>query len=196
MLAPGGRLRSVHLPLLTARLSLRLPELADVPRLTQYIDSPRVFRGLQARHTPFSREEEARWVRSARRSAAKGEHLHLTITLRGQRQLIGGIGLEVRDWENRRGFLGYWLAPEYWHQGYASEATRAVLHLAFRRLHLHRVEAQVFGFNLRSMRLLRRLGFRREGLRRDILYRGGQWHDEVSFGLLAREYRSLAGARH
>ncbi len=191
MVSLSGRLASVRLPLLTERLALRLPELADVPFLLRWINEPAVFRPLASRHRPYKRPEEVAWVKRSRRAASKGENLNLAITLRDGRTHVGGIGLEVPDWDNGHGWMGYWLAPKYWHQGYASEAASAICRLAFRDLAMHRIDASVFEFNPRSMRVLRKLGFKREGRKRDVLFRGGRWHDEVSFGLLARDFRPV-----
>jgi [ribosomal protein S5]-alanine N-acetyltransferase len=189
MAVPGGKLAGIRLPVRTPRLALRLPQLSDVPRLVRYINDPLVFRPLMSRHAPWKRSEEDEFVRRSREAARLGSMLNLAITLRTTGELVGGIGLEVRDWDNGHAWTGYWLAPAYWHQGYGSEAASAVCRLAFRELRLHRIDASVFEFNPRSMRLLRGLGFRREGRKRQVLFRDGRWHDEVDFGLLAKEFR-------
>lgn len=189
MTSLGGRLSPISIPILTARLALRLPKPSDVPFLMRRINDPAVFRPLASRHAHFKESEEVEWVRGSRSTARKGEKLNLAITLRETGVLIGGIGLEIRDWDNGRGWIGYWLAKPYWHRGYASEAASAVCQIAFRRLKLHRIDAAVFEFNPRSARILRRLGFRREGIRRDVLFRDGRWHREFTFGLLAQDFR-------
>lgn len=195
MVTVGGRLARVGLPVLTPRLALRLPQLTDVPLLLRYINDPAVLRPLATRRRAFKPAEEVAWVRASRRAAREGSQLHLAITLRDGRSLIGGIGLEVRDWENGRAWCGYWLARPYWHHAYGSEAASAVCDLAFRKLGLHRIDASVFEFNTRSMALLQRLGFRSEGKRREILCRGGHWYDEVEVGLLADEFRPFRWAQ-
>jgi len=185
----GGTLARVRLPLLTPRLALRAWTPSDVPRLARYINDPAVFRSVTSRHARFTRADEAEFVRGSRRAGAKGQKLNLAITLRETGEVLGAVGLEIRDRDNGRGWTGYWLAPRYWHRGYGSEAASAVCRVAFSVLKLHRIEAAVFEFNPRSMRLLERLGFRREGQRREVLRRGGRWHDEVEFGLLVSEFR-------
>jgi [ribosomal protein S5]-alanine N-acetyltransferase len=185
----GGRLARIRLPVLTPRLALRLPRLSDVPFLLRYINDPRVSRPLTSRHAPYRRSEEEAWVRKSRKGARKGNNLHLTITLRGSGEAIGGIGLEDLDWDNRHGWTGYWLVPRHWHKGYGMEAASAICDIAFRQLRLHRIDANVFEFNPRSMRLLRRLGFKEEGRKRETYHRSRQWYDEVAFGLLASDFR-------
>ena len=74
--------------------------------------------------------------------------------------------------------------------GWQSESVRAALVLAFTELGLHRVEAAVQPGNLRSLRLVQRLGFRFEGLSPEFLHVDGAWRDHERWALLRREFRS------
>jgi [ribosomal protein S5]-alanine N-acetyltransferase len=195
MVILGGRLSKIELPIETPRLALRLPHLSDVPLLVRRLNDHAVFDPVFGRHSRLTESDEEEWVRSSLRAAQNGEKLNLAITLRDGGTHIGGIGLEVRVLDNRRGWMGYWLAKAYWHKGFGSEAASAVCEIAFRKLRLHRIDAQVFNFNPRSMDLLRRLGFTVEGKKREVLYRWGKWHDEVLFGLLVEDFRPLGTAK-
>jgi RimJ/RimL family protein N-acetyltransferase len=69
-------------------------------------------------------------------------------------------------------------------------AVATIRELAARLVHdhaIHRVEAEVYGFNGRAQRVFERAGFTREGLRRRAYDRAGGWQDGVRFGLLAEE---------
>lgn len=73
-------------------------------------------------------------------------------------------------------------------------ATAAVRRLAEHLIHereLHRVEAEVYGFNGAAQRVFERAGFTREGLRRRAYDRAGAWQDGVRFGLLAEELTAV-----
>jgi aminoglycoside 6'-N-acetyltransferase len=73
--------------------------------------------------------------------------------------------------------------------GYMTEALRALLDHLFRTQGLHRVSAECDARNLRSVALLERLGFVREGLRTANTWIKGEWTDDLLFGLLARDWR-------
>ncbi|MFC5971849.1 GNAT family N-acetyltransferase [Halomarina salina] len=88
-----------------------------------------------------------------------------------------------------RGELGYWLVPDHHGEGYGTRVASLVLDHAFDTLALHRVVAKVFGYNDASQALLDSLGFAREGLFREHVFRFGEYQDEVRFGLLAHEWR-------
>jgi ribosomal-protein-alanine N-acetyltransferase len=75
--------------------------------------------------------------------------------------------------------LGYAIDGECEGRGLMFEALRATLRHVFDVLHLHRVQANHVAENVRSARLLRRLGFQVEGLARDYLYINGAWRDHV-----------------
>ncbi|SCW28796.1 Protein N-acetyltransferase, RimJ/RimL family [Paenibacillus tianmuensis] len=76
----------------------------------------------------------------------------------------------------------------YWGKGYGTEAIKLLLDYAFLELNLHRVSLRVFSFNDRAIKLYEKLGFRREGISRQSLFREGAWHDIIHMGLLQHEY--------
>ena len=82
-------------------------------------------------------------------------------------EVIGTCTLFHFSWTHRRCELGFALAKERWSLGDGGRAARTILNFAFERLGLHRVEADADPRNLRSLALLTRLGFQREGLLRE-----------------------------
>ncbi len=81
--------------------------------------------------------------------------------------------------------VGYGLAPEATGNGYMTEGlTAAVDRVAFGELGLHRVEAAVIPRNTRSLRVVERCGFIREGLSPRFLKIAGVWEDHVRFARL------------
>lgn len=60
---------------------------------------------------------------------------------------------------------------------------------AFNELNLHRIQVTVFSYNERSISLVEKLGFQREGVYREFLQRDGRRHDMVLYGLLRHEWK-------
>ncbi|MCG7346293.1 GNAT family N-acetyltransferase [Sporosarcina sp. ACRSL] len=79
---------------------------------------------------------------------------------------------------------------DYWGKGYGTEALDMLLEYAFLELNLHRVSLRVFSFNERAIHIYQKLGFVKEGVMRESLYRNGEWHDIIIMGILKREYLS------
>jgi len=88
-------------------------------------------------------------------------------------------------------YLGYQIGVPFARQGYMTEALRLVLDYAFRRLKLHRVEANIQPENRPSIALARRLRFRREGYSPRYLRISGRWRDHIRFAILAEEWRRV-----
>jgi [ribosomal protein S5]-alanine N-acetyltransferase len=105
-------------------------------------------------------------------------------------ELLGTCTLFHVDAANRRAEIGYGLGSRHWRNGYMMEALTALVDYAFGALKLRRLEADVDPRNGNSLRILARLGFRREGLLRERWNVGNEIQDTVFLGLLAREWRN------
>jgi ribosomal-protein-alanine N-acetyltransferase len=84
--------------------------------------------------------------------------------------------------------LGYWLDGEHQRRGLMTEAVSAVVTFAFDTLGLHRVQAAVMPHNAASLRVLAKLGFRKEGECPRYLQIAGRWADHDVFAITAEEW--------
>jgi ribosomal-protein-alanine N-acetyltransferase len=89
-------------------------------------------------------------------------------------------------------YLGYWMAGDVQGRGLATEGIRAVLDFAFGPAGLHRVQAAIMPGNPRSLRVIEKLGFRREGYAERYLQIAGTWEDHLLFALTREEWPTLA----
>lgn len=126
------------------------------------------------------------------RVAAADDRADYAITLPDDPAYIGEAVLNDIDWINRAANFRIALAGQrYYGQGYGTEATRLILDYGFRTLGLHRIELEVYDFNPRAQRVYEKVGFVREGVRRDVLLWEGEYHSAIVMSLLADEYKSL-----
>jgi RimJ/RimL family protein N-acetyltransferase len=172
----------------TPRLHLRPLTPDDIPVIARYRDDPEV-----ARHQSWDRytEDDARALveqLAGGTPGTPGQWFQWGITRASDGLLLGDCGLKIVGEEPRLGQIGYTLGRAHQRQGYATEAVRAVLDLAFHRLHLHRVSASVDADNLASLALLERLGLRREAHFRKSEWFKGAWVDDVIYAILATEW--------
>lgn len=99
--------------------------------------------------------------------------------------LAGGITLSnVRRGVAQSGSIGYWIGEPYARNGHMAEAVALTLTFAFETLNLHRVEAACLPHNTASRNLLRKTGFREEGLARQYLNIDGKRQDHVTHAIL------------
>ena len=97
---------------------------------------------------------------------------------------IGCCDLTDIDLWHRRGEIGFIAARAFWGEGYALEAMQAVVDHAAQGLRLKRLSARAHLGNVRSVRLLEKLGFEAEGVLRGHVERDGERRDCELFGLL------------
>jgi ribosomal-protein-alanine N-acetyltransferase len=108
----------------------------------------------------------------------------------GSNHLLGGITLSnVRRGVSQSGSIGYWMGRPYAGKGYMSEAVALTLHFSFETLGLNRVEAACLVHNEASRRLLRKMGFKEEGVARRYLCINGLWQDHVTHAILRDDPR-------
>jgi ribosomal-protein-alanine N-acetyltransferase len=80
--------------------------------------------------------------------------------------------------------VGYWLAERAQGRGLATAALREAAHVAFTDLQLHRIQAETLTHNVRSQRVLERLGFHRYGVAPSYMHIAGEWQENVLYQLL------------
>jgi len=117
-----------------------------------------------------------------------GDLIELAVTLADDGRLIGDVLLALRSVEHQTLEVGYIFAPAYGGQGYATEAVRELLDLAFGPLGASRVVARVDDRNLASRVLLERLGLRMEAHFIENQWFKDELTSEVNYAVLAREW--------
>jgi [ribosomal protein S5]-alanine N-acetyltransferase len=170
-------------PLQTERLTLRPYTLSDVPALVPLIGSREVAATTLRIPYPYSEGYAKEFIVGAQEDFASGKGLRLGIIVRESDTLCGGIGLRI-DGDHCRAELGYWIGRPYWGNGYATEASKAVVHYGFATLGLHRIFACHFGNNPSSGRVLEKIGMRPEGTQRGHIVKWGESLDQVNYGML------------
>ena len=108
-------------------------------------------------------------------------------------RLIGICGFNSWSSDHRHAELGYHMAPQYWGRGLMRRAVIAILTWGFSELGLNRIHAFVMTSNDRSIRLLERCGFSREGTLRQYRIARGEPKDFHLYAQLAEDFGRNAG---
>lgn len=133
-------------------------------------------------------------IRRVQEEMADGTAYPFFVFRNSDKQLMGGITLgNIRRGVGQSGMIGYWSGAPHAGKGYMTEALSLVIPFAFDQLRLHRIEAACIPHNTRSIRLLEKAGFQREGLLRSYLKINGFWQDHLLFALIESDKRMLDG---
>lgn len=174
------------LPLATERLSLRYYRSDDLEPTLAYYSDPDVARYLL--EEPWTRTDAEQQItrRMGRHHVgAPNQALALVVELDGG--VIGDVAMWPTDERLSAAELGWTFHPAAQGKGYATEAVRAVISLAFGHYGMHRVKAQLDARNTASARMCERLGMSKEAHLRQDWWSKGEWTDTAIYGLLASE---------
>lgn len=165
-------------------LKLRSWGSSDVASLVEQANDRAVWRNLAATFPhPYTQADGESWISIAAQCAPS---LHLCIEFEGA--VAGGIGIIAGSGiEAKTGQFGYWLGQKFWGRGIATDAARTLVRFARSSLNLVRLQAPVFEWNPASMRVLEKVGFRREAVMRKSVFKDGQIIDSVMFALMLDE---------
>lgn len=102
---------------------------------------------------------------------------------------IGNISLQDINLIDRVAELAIIIGDKsYWNRGVGSEAARLIINHGFKSLNLHRIYLGTSEENIGMRKLAEKLGFKKEGLARDFIFKNGLYHSLINYGLLDREY--------
>ncbi|MGI9368070.1 MAG: GNAT family N-acetyltransferase [Ruegeria sp.] len=186
------------LKLETERLSLRPPAHSD------FHDWAALRRASKDFLTPWepvwaqdhlSRKSFTNRVYWAQRSVANGFAIPLFVFRREDDVLLGAITLDnIRRGPAQAGTMGYWTGQAFARRGYMREAIGVLVHYAFARLDLSRIEAACLPENAASRGLLESAGFKYEGVAQSYLQINGRWRTHVLYASLRSDRRGRTDA--
>lgn len=143
----------------------------------------------------LSRKAFTNRVYWAQRSVSNGSAVPLFLIRRSDQMLLGAITLDnIRRGPAQAGTLGYWTGLPFARQGYMREAAAALVHYAFVKLDLSRLEAACLPENAASRALLESTGFKYEGVAQSYLQINGRWRTHVLYSALRGDRRGKTDA--
>lgn len=145
------------------------------PRIMEMIRDPLPLKAVEERIRSFNQEGY---------SGSEGAWTGFAVEELGTGILFGQVFFNIISYENQSAELGYRLHPDFWGRGLGTEAAGALVEFLRDGLRVRKVVAYCVAHNSGSARVLENLGFEREGRLRQHSKLGGQWCDELVFGLV------------
>jgi RimJ/RimL family protein N-acetyltransferase len=172
----------------TTRLVIRELDSSDADAVQRCAGDPEV-----VRHLPFgpnTPDQTRTFIERVLLAQRESPRRNYEMSICQNDELIGCVRLTVRSADDRQGDLGYMLRRDRWGNGFMTETTRAIVGFGFESLSLHRIWATCGTENAASVRVLEKVGMRREGhLLHERLVRG-KWRDTYIYAVLEDDWRS------
>ncbi len=169
-------------------VTLRGVRVRDARRLeSELMDNRRWLRTWEATNPrgPMSFDVRSS-IRSLQSNARAGLGLPFLIEYDGK--LAGQLNVSSISWGSvSSATIGYWVAERFAGKSVTPTAVALATDYCFFQLGLHRMEICIRPENEPSLRVVEKLGFRYEGLRRRFIHINGEWRDHFCFALVAEE---------
>jgi ribosomal-protein-alanine N-acetyltransferase len=173
------------------RVYLRMPQLSDYVGWASVRQESRAF--LEPWEPTWSadaltRAAFRRRLRRYAREVREDQGIAFFIFSREDDRILGGITLsQIRRGVTQSSSVGYWVGRPYARQGYMADALNVIVRFVFEGLRLHRLEAACIPTNVPSQGVLKKCGFREEGLAREYLCINGVWQDHKLFAIVSTD---------
>lgn len=175
----------------TERLQLRFLNRLDVDDVLIYQSDPE-----SVRYIPWDARDRDQVIEGLIKAESclgletDNRSLMLAVVLKETGQVIGQLNSKIVDASNNTANIGYVISQNYRGLGYCAEAVSRLLDDIFNVQNVRRVIADIDIRNDSSIRVIERLGFRREATFIENDYLKGEWCSMHLYALLSREWRS------
>lgn len=172
----------------TSRLIIRDFILEDWINVHSYASNPKVTEYML--WGPNNETETKSYVNQQleKQQANDRTDFEFAVILKDTNQFIGGCGIYIKELNAE---IGYCFNADYWGNGYASEASKALLRLAFEEFKVHRVYATCRPGNMGSAKVLSKIGMKKEGHLREHIWAKGKFHDSYLFSILESDIKEI-----
>jgi RimJ/RimL family protein N-acetyltransferase len=178
-------------PYRTERLLLRVFTPDDLEPFMAMHSDPEIVRYVP--YPPLTREKAEERLQAIATMTAiddDAQQLRFAVVLPDTDELIGDVSIWCSQNDRLQAEIGYVFNPRFHGRGYATEAVTELLRIGFEDAGLHRITANADARNAASVRVMERIGMRREAHFVQAAYENGEWVDEVEYAILAEEWQN------
>ena len=161
---------------------LRAIEESDAEVLMELINDPETENAVCGWSYPVSLSSQKRWIGDIKNDKT----IRYAVDVEGK--IVGTAIISSIDMKNRTANMNIKLLKSARGKGIATHTMGLIIHYCFEELNLHCLTASVIERNVDSIKLWEKLGFTQDGVLRDRVYKNGQYHNEIAFSLLKKEF--------
>ncbi len=168
-----------------SQVVLRAVEENDNSMLLSLINDPDTEMMLGGSSWPVSEAEQLRWFEKQEQSR---DVLRCVVALKDDGLAIGTLILSDIDQKNGTAQIHIKMSKEKGRgKGYGTDAVKALVRYAFTELRLNCVYASILSYNVASIHLFEKCGFKKDGILRSRVYKGGKFVDVFSYSILLQD---------
>ena len=177
----------------TKRLVMREMRPSDAADLLEYQSHPDIVRYIpwpEGNEETVQRHIERTLADSKNLPKAEGDYLVLVWELRETGKVIGQSNISIQSLEHHRGEVGWVTHQDFQGQGFAYEASYAMLEFGFEVMDLHRIVAEMDSRVPASAAVAQKLGMRKEAELKEAEFFKGEWCDMWIYAILKSEFEA------
>lgn len=176
-----------ELKISTERLFLRGIRMSDAESMFKYRSNPKIYKFQSWKPQSLHDVKDFISNKISKEPDRPGTWFQMGIFIKNKEEMIGDLGINFIS-DGRQCEIGYTLALEYQGKGYATEALEAVIDYLFHNLNKHRIIASVDPRNEKSIKLLERIGMRKEAHFKKSVFMNEEWTDDLIYAILNEEW--------
>jgi RimJ/RimL family protein N-acetyltransferase len=153
---------------------------ADSPALARLANNKKIWDNLRDRMPhPYTNHNATFFI-----NLAKEEILQVTFAIEYDGELCGVIGLVAQqDVYKKTAEIGYWIGEPFWNKGIATTAVKLITDYGLNKLDYVRIHTGVFEYNISSMKVLEKCGYKKEGVFEKAVLKNGQIWNEHRYSI-------------
>jgi len=162
--------------------------MSDARQMAELAKDKSVARFTRIPH-PYTIKDAYKFLRECDKKWKEGNNYNFGIFLKDNMQ-IGSIGIHEISRVNKKCEIGYYLGKRFRGKGHMTEAVKLILEFIFKKLKLHRIEVTIHPENIRSQKLIERVGGKYEGYMREGVNLKGKFVDAKLYGILEKDIKN------
>lgn len=172
----------------TDRLILRKFNFEDCNDMIEYWVSNEELQKLYGEPAYKTKDEVNSLLNKYITSYEKQDYYRWAIIEKKSQTCIGQIAYFLVDSKNNFAEIEYCIGVNFQKNGYATEATKAIIEFGFNKINLHKIQISAKSINIPSKRVIEKCNFKYEGTLRDYFFDDGKYIDRIYYSILKNEY--------
>ncbi len=175
----------------SSRLLIRPYKYSDAKAVYRVMNDYNIFKTTYGIPNPCDMRYIKKWIKFVIDNLTAKKSFEYAVIDKVSGGYIGNVGLINIDYTSKRCDISYFIDPQLWGCGYATEASVKMVELAFLELNMERVGGMCMDVNSASAKVMEKLGMRYEGTLRNYFYKENNWVSARNYSILKKEFAEL-----